>query len=110
MIQVIYSGDTSRSSCHYSDDTESDTFNPRSKMITIRLTEDEREQLNFQCFTMQISVQNYVRAKLGLPADVEPKEKRRGRKPRFQFVIGEQLQYEETHEFEQIDFSSDKTG
>jgi|GEM_PF-4028818 len=56
---------------------------PRSKMITIRLTEDEREMLNLKSLSEKISLNNYVRAKLGLPADTEPRKTRKGRRPKI---------------------------
>ncbi|TWU22852.1 hypothetical protein [Novipirellula artificiosorum] len=56
---------------------------PRDKLITIRLTEDERESLNIRSQSHRISLNNFVRDKLGLPADTEPRERRRGRRPQF---------------------------
>ena len=56
---------------------------PRSKMITIRLTEDEREMLNLKSLSEKISLNNYVRDKLGLPADTEPRQSRIGRRPKI---------------------------
>ncbi len=56
---------------------------PRSKMITIRLTEDEREMLNLKSLSEKISLNNYVRDKLGLPADTEPRQSRSGRRPKI---------------------------
>lgn len=91
MIQVIYSGAKNRTSYLRSDDTAADATSSRTKMITIRLTEQEREQLNLHCLARQISVQNYVRAKLGLPADLEPREKRRGRRSRCQHDLRDEL-------------------
>lgn len=56
---------------------------PRSKMITIRLTEDEREMLNLKSLSEKISLNDFVRDKLGLPADTEPKQNRTGRRPKI---------------------------
>ena len=56
---------------------------PRSKMITIRLTEDEREMLNLKSLDAKISLNNYVRDKLGLSADTEPRQSRSGRRPKL---------------------------
>ena len=51
---------------------------PRTKVITIRLTEDEREMLHLKSLSEKISLNNYVRDKLGLPARIRSQEKSAG--------------------------------
>lgn len=56
---------------------------PRTKLITIRLTQEERETLHLKSLSEKISLNNYVRDKLGLPADTEPRNSRKGRRPKI---------------------------
>lgn len=56
---------------------------PRTKLITIRLTQEEREKLHLKSLSEKISLNNYVRAKLGLPANTEPRNNRQGRRPKI---------------------------
>ena len=52
--------------------------NKKDRMITVRMTISERDEINRQCQKLKISLNDYCRSLLGLSADVSPRKTRRG--------------------------------